>query len=129
MTEPQKFSSQFGITGRNYPLVNTSLRQQIFIRKGFPYVLIPSYMLGTICEVKMLVDQSCPALCDAMDCSLPDSSVHGVSPGKNTGMGSHPLLQRLFPTQRSTLGLLPCRWILYLLSHQRSPGTVYQCSV
>ena len=25
------------------------------------------------------VAQSCPALCDPMDCSLPGSSVHGIS--------------------------------------------------
>ena len=28
-----------------------------------------------------------------MDCSLPSSSVHGDSPGKNTGVGRHALLQ------------------------------------
>ena len=27
--------------------------------------------------------------CDPMDCSLPGSSVHGDSPGKNTGVGCH----------------------------------------
>ena len=32
-------------------------------------------------------DQSCPTLCNPMDCSLPGSSVHGYSPGKNTGVG------------------------------------------
>ena len=42
--------------------------------------------------------QSCPTLCDPMDCSLPGSSVHGDSPGKNTGVGSHALLQGIFPT-------------------------------
>ena len=47
------------------------------------------------------------------DCSLPGSSVHGNSPVKNTGLGSHSLLQRIFPTQASNLGLLHCRWILY----------------
>ena len=26
----------------------------------------------------MLVAQSCPILCDTMDCSLPVSSVHGI---------------------------------------------------
>ena len=31
----------------------------------------------------------CLTLCDAMDCSPPGSSVHGDSPGKNTGVGSH----------------------------------------
>ena len=29
-------------------------------------------------EVKVLVTQSCPNLCDPMNCSLPDSSVHGI---------------------------------------------------
>ena len=43
--------------------------------------------------VLCLVAQSCPALCDPMDCSPPVSSVHGDSPGKNTGMGCHVLLQ------------------------------------
>ena len=31
--------------------------------------------------------------CDPMNCSLPGSSVHGDSPGKNTGMGCHFLFQ------------------------------------
>ena len=30
---------------------------------------------------------------DPMDCSLPGSSVHGDSPGKNTGVGCHTLPQ------------------------------------
>ena len=34
--------------------------------------------------------QSCPTLCDPVDCSLPASSVHGDSPGKNTGVGFPP---------------------------------------
>ena len=37
--------------------------------------------------------QSCPTLCDPIDCSLPGSCVHGDSPGKNTGVGCHFLLQ------------------------------------
>ena len=68
----------------------------------------------------MLVSQSCPTLCDPMDCSPPGSSVHGDSPGRNTGMGCHVLLWRIFPTQGSNPGLLHCRQILYHLSHQRS---------
>ena len=42
-------------------------------------------------------------------------------PGKNTGVGSHPLLQGIFPTQGSSLGLPHCRQILYHLSHQGRP--------
>ena len=36
-------------------------------------------------------------LCDPMDCSPPGSSVHGDSPGKNTRVGCHSLLQILPP--------------------------------
>ena len=32
-----------------------------------------------------------------MDYSPPGSSVHGDSPGKNTGVGCHALLQGIFP--------------------------------
>ena len=42
-----------------------------------------------------------------------DSSVHGDSPDKNTGVGRHALLQRIFQTQGSNSGLLHCRQILY----------------
>ena len=38
------------------------------------------------------------------------------SPGKNTGVGCHFLLQGIFPTQGSNLGLPHCRQMLYLLS-------------
>ena len=37
--------------------------------------------------------KSCPTLCDPMDCSPPGSSVHGDSPGKNTGVCCHALFQ------------------------------------
>ena len=42
------------------------------------------------------------------------------SPGKNTGVGYHSLLQGIFPTQGSNPDLLHCRQILYHLSHQGS---------
>ena len=41
--------------------------------------------------------------------------------GKNTGVGCHSLLQGIFLTQESNLGLQHCRQILYHLSHQGSP--------
>ena len=43
------------------------------------------------------------------------------SPGKDTGVGSHSLLQGIFLIQRWNLGLLHCRQILHHLSHQGSP--------
>ena len=42
------------------------------------------------------------------------------SPGQNTGVGSHFLLQWIFSTQGSNPGLPHCRQILYQLSHQGS---------
>ena len=56
-----------------------------------------------------------------MDCSPPGSSVYGDSPGKNTGVGHHALLQAIFWTQRSNPGFPHCRRILYQLSHQGGP--------
>ena len=47
-------------------------------------------------------------------------------PGRNTGVGCHSLLQGIFLTQGSNLGLLHWRQTLYHLSHQGSPAV--QCS-
>ena len=57
--------------------------------------LKPSYNAGVLC----LVTQSCLTLCDSMDCSPPGAAIHGDSPGNNTGVSCHALLQGIFPTQ------------------------------
>ena len=49
--------------------------------------------------------------------SPPGSSVHGDSPGKNTGVGCHALLQEIFPIQGLNPGLPDCRRILYHLRY------------
>ena len=71
--------------------------------------------------------------CMSSVCSVSSDSLwpHGLSsarllcpwdsPDKNTGVGCHSLLQGIFPTQESNLGLLHCRQILYQLSYQGSP--------
>ena len=75
-------------------------------------------------KVKLLVAQFCPTL-----------QSHGLSPtrllcpwdspSKNSGVGSHSLLPVFFPTQGMNSGLLHSRQILYCLSHQGSPSTIY----
>ena len=40
-------------------------------------------------------------------------------------MGSHFLLQGIFPTQGLNSGLLHCRQIIYCLSHEGSPERIY----
>ena len=42
------------------------------------------------------------------------------SPGKNTGVGCHLLLQEILPTQGLNPGLPHCRQTLYPLSHEGS---------
>ena len=58
------------------------------------------------------VAQLCPTLCNPMDSSPPGSSVHGIFPGKSTGVGCHFLLQGIFPAQGSNPGLPHCRQTL-----------------
>ena len=82
---------------------------QIYVSK------LPTVLLLLLCYTQL-----CPTLCDPMDGSLPGSSGAWNSPGKNTGLGSHSLLQGIIPTQGSNPGLLHCRQILSHLSHQRS---------
>ena len=60
----------------------------------------------TQCYVMCLVTQLGMTLCDSMDYSPPGSSVHGDSPGKNTRVGCHALLQGIFPTPGSNPCLL-----------------------
>ena len=53
--------------------------------------------------------QSCPTLCNPVDCSLPSSSVHGLFQARileMTILGCHFLLQGIFPMQGSSPHLL-----------------------
>ena len=51
------------------------------------------------------------------------------SPGQNTRVGSHSLLQQIFPTQESNWGLLHCRQILYQLSYQLVSSVAQSCLI
>ena len=55
--------------------------------------------------IYVLVAQLCLTLCDPMDCSPPGSSVYGISRKEFPEF----LLQGIFPTQGSNLGLLYCK--------------------
>ena len=59
-----------------------------------------------VCMCAQLL-QSCLTLWDAVDFSLSPWN----SPGRNTGVGCHALLQRIFLTQGSNLHLLCLHWI------------------
>ena len=86
------------------------------------YIYICMYIHSRICiyiESESEVTQSCPTLCDPMDCSLPVLCPWDF-PGNSPGVDCHFLLQGIFPTQGSNLGLPHCRQTLYHLSHQGS---------
>ena len=70
----------------------------------------------------MKVTQSCPTLCDPMDCSPARLLCPWDPPGKKTAVGSLSFLQEIFPDQGSNPGFPHCRQILYCLSHEESPG-------
>ena len=55
-----------------------------------------------MCEIA----QSCPPTCNPMDCSPPGSSVHRDSPGKNTRVGCHSLLQGVSFVVQKLLSLI-----------------------
>ena len=62
-------------------------------------------------SVKVKVAQSCPTLCDPIQ-SMELSRLE---------WGAIPFSRVIFPIQRLNPGLPHCKWILYQLSHQRSP--------
>ena len=72
-------------------------------------------------STKVLVAQSCPTLCEPMDCSLPGSSVHGIFQARILEWIAISFSRGIFPTQGLNRGLPHCRQILYHLSHQGSP--------
>ena len=100
------------VLGNVYPLLHLILTTTLW---NYGSLLSPIFRKGS-CKVTD-VSQSCPTLCDPMDCSLPGSSIHGIFPGKSSGVGCYFLPQGLFPIQGSNLGLSYCRQTLYSLSH------------
>ena len=77
--------------------------------------------------ITLLISYLCSLCYSVMSNSLQSHGLQLVrllcpldSPGKNTGVGCHALLQGIFPTQGSNLGLPHCRWILYHWNQQGS---------
>ena len=59
-----------------------------------------------VCVFAYTCAESCLTLCSPMDCSSLWLLCPWDSPGKNTGVGCHFLLQGIFPTWESNLRLL-----------------------
>ena len=71
-------------------------------------------------EVEVLVTQSCLTLCNPMNCSLPDSSVHGILQARILKWVALPFARGSSQPRNWTRGFLHWRQILYSLSHQGS---------
>ena len=66
------------------------------------------------CIMQHLAAQLCPTLCDPVDCSLPGTSVRGDSPGRNTGVGCHALLQGIFqPRDQTQVSCMEGRFFIF----------------
>ena len=99
----------------SYFSVFTACFSHYFPFDGRLFFLFQVFFFFGCCEFIMLFSQSCPTLCYPME-SSPAGSSPLNSPGKNTGVGCDFLLQGLFLSQASNLGLLHCRQI-YQMSH------------
>ena len=78
------------------------------LQNSFKGVSKVKTILNIIClfHICGLHAQSPPTICNPRDCSLSDSSVCGIFPGKNRAVGCHFLLQGIFHTQGSNPHLL-----------------------
>ena len=102
-----------------YQLVSAQFRYFRLLLPWFSYPLSSSQL----CD--FVVVFSCSVISDSLQ-------PHELQPtrllcpwnslGKNTGGGSHSILQGVFPTQGLNPCLLHCQQILYHLNHQESPG-------
>ena len=96
--------------------ISGGLPLMVFVPCFFWDSLHPNALITSLFGEEVTVPQLCPTL-----------QLHGLyspwnSPGQNTGVGCHFLLQGIFPTQGSNPGLLHCWLILYQVSHKGSPG-------
>ena len=79
------------------------------------------YALNII-KVVCVHAQSYPTLGNPMNCSLPGSSVHGISQAR---MGCYFLLQGTFPTQESNLSLLHRQVDSYHCATRKALSIIY----
>ena len=83
--------------------------------------LAPTSCPGQLCTHASLVAKSCLTLGDPMDCSLPGSSVHGITPARILGWVATPSPRGSFQPGDQTRISCIGRWILYLWATREAP--------
>ena len=122
-------SSSLG-KGINYhnipPSARVRTRGRVDKKECYSYWLVGYYWSHSWITISLIPNTSEVKWSEC--CSVVSSSLrlHGLyspwnSPGQNTGVGSHSLLQGIFPTQGSNPGLPDCRLILFCMKHQGNP--------
>ena len=97
------------------------------------YLYFVEYPSIEICQMFFIIRSVCVCVCVCVKLLQSCLSVQPYelqparllcpwdSPGKNTGVACHFLLQEIYPTHGSNPGTLHCRQILHHLSHYGSP--------
>ena len=118
---------------RDWTCVSCTDRWILYHRATREVAVVRIYFIkrcSSVLWLTVLVLSHVQLFCDPMDCNPSGSSVHWDSPGKNTGVSCHFLLQKIFPTQASNtclLCLLHWQADSLWLYHMESPQlTLYQ---
>ena len=79
------------------------------------FLTLSSHFHSLVCLYNSEVVQSCPILCNPMDCSLPGSSTHGLFQAGMLDWVAIFLLQGIFPTEGLNPGLLCLLHCLFIM--------------
>ena len=92
------------------PHIHTGTLEAVHGSSSLHFFIHSAFNATSVC---VLVAQSCPTLCDPMDCSPPGSFVHEISKVRilewvaiSSSKGSSP------PRDRTSVCFLHCRWVL-----------------
>ena len=93
----------------NESFFKNNLKKSVQKRKLIPFQTKYAYLFSWSCTAAKSL-QSCPTLCDPIDGSPPGSTRPWDSPGKNTGVGCHFLLQCVKVKSLSHVQLFATPW-------------------
>ena len=106
-----------------HPCLLSDLKENAFIFFTIENNVCCWFVIYGLCsvEVCVLVTQSCPTLCDPMDCSLPGSSVHGILQAGRLEWVAIPFSRGSSWHRSQTQVSRIAGRLLTVLSHQGSP--------
>ena len=116
------FSSEVILTPDRLPVVSVTIKKKVnySLKQINENNTFTSEKLKINWKGACLVTQSCLILCDSMDCTIPGSSVHGISQARILEWAAISFSKGIFLTQGSNPRLLHCRQIPHHLSNQGS---------